>query len=543
MKPLSSLLASVALATTALPSCTDDSSDLYDGEAVKSEDGKADASALAVFVDFEFSGKLVTNYSFNSQQTIESQLLYTVGQLNGAVAVGRIDSAVLSNIQRTYLPGGKLQISYNAKLPVAWGRRASVPATFDLKLPLDVSSVGKTAFANKYWAKCVDFTAHGLDAGAMFYHFRPQNTGCVLDAADIVTTTATVTPSPVQTTGKFPEYDKVWEDGVFNVVAMFGKYNDGALANDPGITAYDEFVRQVKLELAELPTTTIPASIPTGPGVAYPDLEFNATLPDGKKLRIVAMLTDDVSTGLMQPEFRARYNALSSRADLIAYNGHAGLGSHVQALAKAGAWVTGQYVVVYMNGCDTFAYIDDALFTAHKQINSDDTTGYKYIDIVNNAMPADFASMPQATMAMIRGLLDFNAPRTYEQLFNNIDRVQIALVVGEQDNLYTPGPSGPVEAWDGVNVHEAIAKNQEKRWSTPIIEAGRYQFAMTGTNDADLYVRVGSEPTLAKFDCRPYKVGSNETCEINLARPGKIFVMARGYSPLGSGIDLIGKKL
>ncbi|MGE0868407.1 MAG: PPC domain-containing protein [Kofleriaceae bacterium] len=536
------LIASAALSMIAAASCTD-TTDPYAGEEIKSEDGKADSSAQAVFVDFEFTGKLITNVSFNNQQTIESQLLYTVGQLNGANAVGRIDTAVLSNVQRSYLVGGKIQITYTAKLPVAWGRRADIPATFELKLPLDVSAAGKTAYATKYWDKCVDFTAHGFDPGALFYHFRPRNNGCNLDATDTLTTTATVSPSPIQTTGKFPEYDKVWEDGVFNVVAIFGKYNNGATANDPGINAYNEFVRLMKLDLSGLTVTTIPATIPTNPGVDAPDLEFNVTLADGKKVRVVALLTDDVSIGLMQPAFRSRYEELSTRADLIAYNGHAGLGSHVRQLAKAGAWVPGQYVIVYMNGCDTFAYIDDALFTAHQSINPDDMTGYKYIDIVNNAMPADFASMPQATMAMFRGLFDYNAPKTYEQMFNNIDRTQIALVVGEQDNTYTPGPTGPVEAWDGLDVHEAVAKNEEKRWSTPIIEAGRYQFAMTGTNDADLYVRVGSEPTLAKFDCRPYKVGSNETCEITLPRPAKVFLMVRGYSPLGSGIDLVGTKL
>ncbi|MGE0550989.1 MAG: PPC domain-containing protein [Kofleriaceae bacterium] len=543
MKRTSSLVATIALATTVVPACTDDSFDPYDDQATKSEDGKADASALAVFLDFEFSGRLTTTAAFNNEQLIEDQLLFTVGQLNGVTAVGRVDKVELTDVQRTFA-NGLFEITYKAKLPVAWGRRASIPETFDFKLPLNVSINGQASFLQKYKDKCIDFNAHDLDAGNLFYYYRPDNAGCTLNPADILATTATVSPSPVQTNGKFPEYDKIYEDGVFNVVAIFGKYTDGATgANDAGIKAYNEFVRLMKIELAGLPTTTIPATVPTDPGVAAPDLEFNVTLPDGKKVHIVALLTDNVTDGLMQPAFRTRYNTLSSRADLITYNGHAGLGKHVRALANAGAWVAGQYVIVYINGCDTFAYIDDALQKAHKRINPDDTTGYKYVDIVNNAMPADFASMPQATMAMFRGLLEYNAPRTFEQLFYNIDRTQIALVVGEQDNTYTPGPSGPVEAWEGLKVTFPVAQYEMKQFSTPIIEAGRYLFAMSGTNDADLYVRVGSEPTLSKYDCRPYKVGSTETCEITIARPTQIFVGVRGFSPLGSRIDLVGKKL
>jgi hypothetical protein len=65
---------------------------------------------------------------------------------------------------------------------------------------------------------------------------------------------------------------------------------------------------------------------------------------------------------------------------------------------------------------------------------------------------------------------------------------------------------------------------------------------MTGTSDADLYVRVGSEPTTSTYDCRPYKSGSNERCEVRLAAPAKIFVNVRGYAT-SSTFELTGSKL
>ena len=541
MKRLAAIATATALAAplVTVGACTD--TDPYDGETVKSDDGKADSSALAVFIDARFDGKLVTDFAWNNEQAIQDQLLYTIGLLNGKTAVGRIDKVELTNIQKTTVDG-KTQITYTAKLPIAWGRRNSVPTTLDLKLPLDISSSGQSAFADKYKHDCVDFGAHDVDAGSMFYYFRPDASGCRLEDTDVFTAHADISPSPTATTGKFPEYNKVWEDGKLEVLAIFGKYEDGATSGDPGIGGFNTFVKSVKRELANYDLTTIPADVSDSPGVDHPDVEISATLPNGKKVHVVALLTDNIRTGLSNSTFRARYESLSTHADLIAYNGHAGLGSNVRALAQAGKWVQGQYVVVFMNGCDTFAYIDDSLSSAHKALNPDDTTGFKYIDIVNNAMPSFFSSMAGASMALFRGLLDEANPSTYEQMFRNIDSSEVVLVTGEQDNTFTPGGGGTPTTWEGLSDHGSLARNEAKNWSTPTVDAGRYTFTMTGDHDADLYVRVGSAPTTSKFDCRPYKTGSNESCTVTLAQPAPIFVMVRGYSSSTSNFEIEGAK-
>jgi hypothetical protein len=528
-------------ALAALSACTDEA-DLYEGEDVKADDGKFDSSAVAVFVDATWQGTLVTDFSFNDRSTIQSQLFYTVGQLNGMNAVGRIDKAEITNIQKTTV-NGKIQIKYTAKMLVAWGNRSNVPASITLKSPKDVSSAGQTAFATKYGVSCVDFSAHDVDSGSMFYYYRPARSGCTLDAADLDTVNVAFAPSPVQTSGKYPEYHKIWEDNQLNVVAIFGKDKDGATANDVGISAYNRFVGAMKAELATRGLTTIPANVSSTPGVAAPDIEFNATLPDGRKIKVVALLTDNIRSGLNQTAFRARYESLSTRADYIVYNGHAGLGTNVRAMAAAGKWVAGQYVVIQLNGCDTFAYIDDALNKAHMAVNPDDTTGYKYLDLVNNAMPAFFHELSNTSMAMFRGLLAHDQPKTFEQMFANIDRDQVVLVSGEQDNTFTPGGGGNPEPWAGLTGSGSLARAATKSFATPTVAAGDYEFTITGTNDADLYVRVGQAPTTSAYDCRPYKTGSNESCKVTLAQPSTIHVMVRGYSSATSTFDLVGKKL
>ncbi len=538
---LPTLLAVLGLASATL-ACT---TELVPENGDFSKDGsKADSSAEAVFLDFEFDGTFLSGSSFgNNEKQIEDQLLYTIGQLNGDNSVGRLDKLVLTDV-KTETVDGRKRISYHASIPVAWGKKNSIPTTYDLTLPADMAYDALTSFADKYGHSCVDWGAHDVDQGSMWYYFRPERSGCNFAAEDIGVTTAVVSLSSINTTGKYPEYHKVWEDDVLKVVAVFGKYEDGVTSNsDAGISAYNEFARAASRALKTRDGyTTSPASIPSRPGVAMPDVSYSATLADGRSIEIVALLVDNIRTA--PASFNDRYEALTGKADLIAYNGHAGLGANVRAMARKGQWETGQYAIAFINGCDTYAYVDSALADAHSEINADDPDGTKYVDIVTNAMPSFFRSMPDASMALIEGLLRYDDPMTYESIFRNIDSAEVVLVSGEQDNEYVPGfgedPTDPIDTWAGLAESGTVAKNDEHRFTTPILPAGRYEFILSGSNDADLYVRVGDEPSTSNYDCRPYLGGSDETCTVELTTATKIHTMVRGYAA-SSDYELSGK--
>jgi hypothetical protein len=96
---------------------------------------------------------------------------------------------------------------------VAWGKKNSVPSSYAFALPRDVSFSGLDAFTSKYMSRCVDFGAHDVSSGNMWYYYRPLRSGCAIDDADVVDIEASVSVSTINTTGKYPEYDKVWEDG------------------------------------------------------------------------------------------------------------------------------------------------------------------------------------------------------------------------------------------------------------------------------------------------------------------------------------------
>jgi hypothetical protein len=60
-----------------------------------------------------------------------------------------------------------------------------------------------------------------------------------------------------------------------------------------------------------------------------------------------------------------------------------------------------------------------------------------------------------------------------------------------------------------------------------------------GTGDADLYVKFGSAPDSATYDCRPYASGNAETCTITNIQAGTYYVMINAYSAY-SGLSLTG---
>src|SRR5258705_11920368 len=149
MRPFASVLACAALAAP-LTACIADDGQLYDGEGVKSEDGKDDASALALFVDFHWKGSFTSGSSWNLKQTVSDHLLYTIGQLNGANAVGRLDKLELIG-SPTYANG---KVSYEAKMPVAWGDKNNVPTSFELVLPSSNDYDALERFTTSYKGSC-----------------------------------------------------------------------------------------------------------------------------------------------------------------------------------------------------------------------------------------------------------------------------------------------------------------------------------------------------------------------------------------------------
>ena len=70
---------------------------------------------------------------------------------------------------------------------------------------------------------------------------------------------------------------------------------------------------------------------------------------------------------------------------------------------------------------------------------------------------------------------------------------------------------GPASASHGSVARSANKTFVDARSSPPAPTSS----TMTGTGDADLYVKRRQRADAASYDCRPYKTGSSETCKVD----------------------------
>lgn len=106
----------------------------------------------------------------------------------------------------------------------------------------------------------------------------------------------------------------------------------------------------------------------------------------------------------------------------------------------------------------------------------------------------------------------------------------------------TAPPAGGNELSNGVAKTGLAGTTGDQDFYTMEVPAGAtdLSFVMSGgTGDADLYVKFGSAPTTASYDCRPYRSGNSETCTISNVQAGTYHVMVRAYSTY-SGVSVTG---
>ncbi|MCF2855866.1 ExeM/NucH family extracellular endonuclease [Pseudoalteromonas sp. SMS1] len=71
-----------------------------------------------------------------------------------------------------------------------------------------------------------------------------------------------------------------------------------------------------------------------------------------------------------------------------------------------------------------------------------------------------------------------------------------------------------------------------QRFSLEVPEGySNLEVSIDGLGEADLYLRNNKKPRFFRYDCRPYKWGSQESCSIQNAKPGTWHIGIRGFLP------------
>lgn len=103
-----------------------------------------------------------------------------------------------------------------------------------------------------------------------------------------------------------------------------------------------------------------------------------------------------------------------------------------------------------------------------------------------------------------------------------------------------------VSAWGAVLNNNVAVNNLSATTNNLLnyqisVPAGATNLTITtnsGSGDADLYVRAGSQPTLSSYDCRPYLNGNNESCAFSSPQAAVYYIQLHAYSSF-SGVTLV----
>lgn len=386
-------------------------------------------SETANILDFRFDAEVIASTRTDARNAIVSQLMYTQGILTTAGnGNGHVGNVKLSNVRET-VEGGKKRVAYTASLPVAWPKYGATPTTYDLTLPLDSTSFD--AFNAKYDGRC-GRNEYGQDS---FWHdWNPNAGGCAIDAADVSTSHVTVAPHAKETKNKYPEYDLIWEDDRLDVVAIFGIIT----SNTPNDWGYLEAQRFADGARGRLRDAQVTDNAPSPSVLKDTTITGKVTIAGRERdVKVDVLVVYELKS--VGRDFDARYDALSEEADMVLYNGHAGLGENVNALARKGKVAPNKYQLLLLNGCQTFAYIDTTLTDRRREANGDaDPDGTRFLDVVGNALPGYAHNLANMSNDLFDAVVQADAPRHYNDLLRGMPANHIVVVFGEEDNRFTP---------------------------------------------------------------------------------------------------------
>ena len=481
------------------------------------------SSRESVQLDFEFDGELVTDFSWNDKQTIQDQLLYTIGQLNGDQQRRPPRQPRAHEHPKTHRADGKVRsITYHAKLPVAWGSKTNLPTTLRVQAAAGHRATRATRRSpTKYKARLrrlrrarrrrrLDVVLLPARSVSGCKHRRGRRRDSHRDASRARPRTRPASTPSTTRSGKTTRSRSSRSSASTRTARRPRRRRHRRVQRRSS--------RRCKRELGALRDLTTDAGERRRRARASRrrDVAFNATLADGKKVKVIALLVDNVSTA--PAAFDARYEALSPRADFIAYNGHAGLGRTSARSRARASWVAGKYL---MRLHERLRHVrvrrrlarPDARAAQPRRPDGHEVHGLRH----QRACRRSSARCPTRRSRCSTACSSSTTPKTLRaDLRDDRHARRSCSSPAKRTTSSRPAcrsaPAAAAVAALGVvrRAERHGRKAQEKRYATPELPAGTYTFVASPARRRRRPLRAASAPRRRprRYDCRPYKTGS-----------------------------------
>ncbi len=387
-----------------------------------------------------------------AEEAIENQVSHLFGPMSAAEypAVPKADHR-LTKIEISPKPGSSRTYiaSYRYRGTIVVSKGAG--EDYELILPVNPETIYKASIpkSGNRESPCTD--SHYNSEEDFWYFWNPRNPGCPLkEGVDYLVVTGTLEKIE-NMKSSYPEYERlVDESGTLLMTVLVGM-DESTNGRDP-MQSSDLNARSFRTIRSKLIKTGFKgrrwerpdyrAKISGFPSrlrqLPYVE-EFSKT---GKNARVVVRMVFGPS-GIDEPStaFHYLFKDALENASAVIYNGHSGLGGHLDLLAIEESETfeinipRDRYQIYFFDSCSSYTYYNSLYFERKK--SATDPDGTRNLDILTNGLASDFESGAKNNFALIQALTDWatgKSETSYQQLATTIAGDEFFGVNGDEDN-------------------------------------------------------------------------------------------------------------
>lgn len=347
---------------------------------------------------------------------------------------------------------GRVRLGYEFKGTVVFQKEAfngHPTRLLPVKLPLAPDRIYALSLVRGTSA-CTD--RHYDSEDDFWYFWDPDQRGCPLagNDVDVMRLTGKLERLP-NTRVAYPEYDRLYGDNgngeALEVAVFFGYIDDLADLRNPrrrddGARAMREVERELRARGFRL----------TGKADAFREYadgrrvaginflrEYETRVVNELGLEMpvrVQVLLADTAAASRDATFHRFLVPALERADIVAYDGHSGLGGNLDLRTLRGLRLDPRkYQIFYFNGCSSYPYFNEKYFEAKG--------GSRNLEIVLSGLPTFTATAGPNVVAFLDQFLG-GRTLSYQRILSSVEEsnaeygTYLTGVTGEQDNRWRP---------------------------------------------------------------------------------------------------------
>ncbi len=301
-------------------------------------------------------------------------------------------------------------------------------AMIPLNLPLDPKRIYHLGMVNGK-NKCTDPTYDS--EGDLFYFWDPDKDGCPLkgNKTDVLRLKGQLQELP-NTTATYPEYDQLYKKQNRKMSVFFG-YIDNQSNRDFSAYAFREQVQILK-DMGLVFAGEERAGINWRANFVG---EIKTQLGNSVKLDLTIWLTD-TDLGASDKIFHREIVKAFREDDIIAYDGHSGLGGNLDLDLLPRFQFNSNYQIFFFNGCSSYPYFNAKYFAAKPG-------GKANLDIITSGLPTLTSTSVTNMTAFLTPFVKGHLP-SWQTIMNRIEasngeeETYLMGVNGDEGNRFRP---------------------------------------------------------------------------------------------------------